>query len=163
MKSFNRKTRILVSGIAMGLVVTGVAAADEEQLVGRWNCDLTFEDADFGAAMTGTFAQSYRQDGTYERAGKMRIVVAAFDVDAAFAVAESGDWRSDGKVITELRSKLEFTADDPSPAAQLVIQQMQAEADAENVAEESVDITKLTTNELEFEDPDGAEAVCRRA
>ena len=165
MKPFKRKSRYLVSGVALAALFGAAASADEQQLAGTWNCNLMFEDPNIGATMTGQFEQTYKQDGSYERAGQMRIVVAAFDVDAAFTVAEAGDWRSDGVVITEMRSKLEFaTVDpDPSPAAQLVVQQMQAEANAETVAEESVEITKLTATQLEFEDPDGAAAVCRKA
>lgn len=161
----NRSCRALFCGVAvMGCLATS-AFAQEDNLHGTWNCSLEFIDDEIGAVMKADFEQTYATNGTFERMGQMSIMIEAFGVDIAIGIEENGDWRMvDAMVIGETTSDVAFSSQkqEPSEMEAMILQQMQAEADADTHDESTVELKTLTATTMEFEDEEGVVSSCQK-
>ncbi|HUF72586.1 MAG TPA: hypothetical protein VMR74_06790 [Gammaproteobacteria bacterium] len=166
MKTLPRVCQLTFASAAMTGCLIATAFAQNDDIIGTWTCDLTVDDPESGAQMNAEFEHTYDGDGTYERAGEMNIVIEAFDVDIAIGIEESGTWRwVESMVVGETTTDIEFSSavETPSQMEQMMLQQMQAAADAESSEEQTVDISSLTATTMEIEDDDGAVMVCAKA
>ena len=149
-----RVWRLIFSGAFVGSLLISTASAQD--VLGTWSCSMLVEDPANQASVSAEFEMTYRADGTYERMGVMTIVMAALQIDTAISIAESGNWKKESMVLTEIRSELEFASADeaPSQMEQMIVQQMQTAAEASN--EESMTITSLTATSMSLQ-PGGGE------
>jgi hypothetical protein len=160
-----RISRHFFSGFASMSCLIGTAFAQEDDLVGTWDCGLEYTDQSVGAAITADFDMTYDADGTYTRAGKMDISIAAFQVDISIVMDEAGNWRLvDSTALGETPTSLTFSSADemPSEMEQMIFQQMQAEADASLDQEETTDITSLTSTSMVLASEGGGALTCAK-
>jgi hypothetical protein len=165
MKTFSRVCRLGLSSAAVAGCLITTAFAQEDELVGDWSCTMSTEDQEIGASLSAEFEQTYESDGTYEREGDIRVVIAAFEVDIAVSIAEAGTWRLiDAMTLGETATDLEFSSaeESPSQVEAMMLEQMQAEADAQAMEEQTTEIVSLTATMLELQDPDGAVLACEK-
>jgi len=165
-KTTLRFCRILVSGSLISGCLIATAFAQQDDIVGTWDCGLTIEDQASGAVINADFETSYNANGTYTRVGVMSIVVAAFEVDISIGMDEAGNWRlvdSTGLAETATEVDLSSTAATPSPMETVMLQQMQQEATAALSQEEVAQIRSLTATTMQLEDDDGAALSCAKA
>jgi hypothetical protein len=153
------------SGLAIMGCLVGTAFAQEDDLVGTWDCGLEYMDPSVGAAITADFDMTYDADGTYTRAGRMDIAIAAFQVDISIVMDEAGKWRLvDSTALAETPTSLTFSAEDemPTEMEQMIFQQMQAEANASLEQEETTDITSLTSTSMVLASEGGGALTCAK-
>lgn len=165
MNSLHRVGRLVFSATAMAGLLIATASAQEDEVVGTWNCSFSVEDAASGAAMSGDFVQTYGADGNYARTGEIHVMIAAFEVDLDISIEESGAWRMvDSMVLGETMSEIVFSSDEeaPSETEQMLLQQMEAEA-AATVAEETYQITALTATTMDLNDGGEVTMSCQKA
>ena len=126
---------------------------------------MMVEDPTGQGSVSAEFEMTYKSDGTYERMGLMTIVMAALQIDTSISIAESGDWTKESMVLTEMRHELEFAIADeePSQMEQMIVQQMQAAAEA--TSEESMTITSLTATSMSLQPGGGddGEMMCDKS
>ena len=159
----------LCAGVLCGAVLgSGLmlpASAQDGELIGTWNCAGMTEDADMGVRMNIRFVQTYSADDTYERTANLTITIAAFNLDMAVSVTDSGTWSRDATTVTEIMSDIEFSSAStaPSPLEQAMLQSIQEESEADIGKEQTMQITSLTAATMEFNDGEDVAMSCERA
>ena len=155
--------RLLLGGAVAGSLLISTASAQD--VLGTWTCSMMVEDPTGQGSVSAEFEMTYKSDGTYERMGLMTIVMAALQIDTSISIAESGDWTKESMVLTEMRHELEFAIADeePSQMEQMIVQQMQAAAEA--TSEESMTITSLTATSMSLQPGGGddGEMMCDKS
>lgn len=159
--SINRR-RFAAAGFTFGSLLAAASVAQESNLVGTWDCSMSMQDQEVGMQMNINFEQTYDADGSYERAGRMNISVAALQLDLTIDIDESGAWSLDGMTLTETSSDISFTSasETPSQMESMILQQIQMAAESE--PEQTVELESLTATTMEFMDDDGANASCMK-
>lgn len=166
MNALHRICLSVLGGAAVtgGLITT--AYAQDDNILGTWNCGLSFQDPEIGATMNVRFEQTYDADGTYVRAGEMSIAIPALQVDIAVAIDEAGTWRFlESLIVAEKMTKLDLASmsDAPTQMEQMLVEQMRAGAQAELSDEQTVNLKSLTATTMEYEDADGMLTSCQKA
>lgn len=166
MNSLHSFCRLLAKGTAVATCLVATAIAQDDNLVGTWDCGLSFTDPSIGAVITADFNMTYDRNGSYDRNGEMNISIPAFEVEISIALDEAGTWRMvSPMVVGETPSRLEFTNNDSSPSdmENMMFQQMQAEASTSLSQEETTEIASLTATTMELASDDGGPLTCQKA
>jgi len=166
MNTSQRIGRRLLGGLAITGCLIGTAFAQEDDIVGTWDCGLTIEDPESGAAVRADFETTYDSDGSYARDGQLDISIAALQLEISVGMNEAGNWRVvDASSIGETTSEIKISAlsETPSQMEQMIIQQMQSESTSAVGQEEVSAITSLTADVMELSSADGAELSCNKA
>jgi hypothetical protein len=144
----------ILGGAAIAICLPGTALAQDSELVGTWNCAGKAEDPEMGMTTIVEFVQTYAADKTYERKADLAITIAAFSIDVAMVVSDSGTWRREGMAVMEIMSDIEITAasEAPSQAEAAMLQLIQQEAEADIAVEETMQIRSLTASTMEIDD-----------
>jgi hypothetical protein len=160
--NMNRITRTLASSVAVAGCLIASAEAQDDNLVGTWECSMSTDDPQTGMSLNVDFVMTYDSDGSYEREGQMKIMQAEMEIDTTIEMKEDGTWSLDGLSLTESRSSLEFSSqeEEPSQIEQMILQGMEAAAGA--ATEETIELTSLTATTLQF-DEDGGASTCTKA
>ena len=166
MNTFQRFGRSLFGGLAITSCLVAAAIAQEDDVVGTWDCGLSVDDPASGTAVDADFETTYDANGSYERDGQLNISIAALQIDIAVAMDEVGNWRivestSRGETATEIR--FSTPSGTPSPTEQMILQQMQAEANEMLGKEEVAEITAISADSMELTSDDGAALTCSKA
>jgi len=166
MNPLQRIGRQLLCGLVFASCLTATAFAQENDIIGDWNCGLSIDDAATGSSVNARFETNYASDGSYVRTGQLQISLAAGQIKLTVAMDESGDWHVvDSKNLAETATKVSYasTSETPSPTEQMIVQQMQEGAIGELGNEVIAEITALTADALELTSTDGAELSCTKA
>jgi hypothetical protein len=142
------------------------ALAQEDEIVGTWDCGLSVDDPATGASVRANFETTYDADGTYSRDGSVSIVVAALQVDITIVMDEAGNWRVvDSTGLGETVTAIDFstTSETPTQMEQMMLQQMRQEATAALSTEETAQILSLTATTMELQSNDGEALNCSKA
>lgn len=166
MNTFQRICRQLLAGMAIIGSLIAPAFAQEDDVVGTWACGLSIDDPATGTAVSADFETTYDSDGSYERDGQLKISVAAMQLDIDVVMDEAGNWRVvESTGLGETATEISFSslAETPSQVEQMVLQQMQVEANAMLGKEEVAEITSMTADAMVLTSDDGAALTCNKA
>lgn len=166
MKTLRRICRNPLAGLAITCCLIATAQAQEDDIVGTWDCGLSIDDPASGASVNADFATTYDSDGSYERDGQLVISIAALQLNISVAMDEAGNWRVvDSTGLGETANEISFSSlsEEPSQMEQMILQQMQAESNAMLGQEEVAEITSITANAMELTSDDGSELTCNKA
>lgn len=153
--------RVLLA-VATGVGFAASAAAQQEQLVGSWDCSFNFSEDEM--SMSAEYEHSFTANGESTLDGVVRIRVPALEFDDSFSLKRTARWRLADMVLFErtLDVEIESTSASPSPISQLMAQQLQGMfADGASDEEDSSPIKALTATTLEF-DEEGDTISCKR-
>jgi len=154
MKTLTRLCIGVLGGAAVACGLTSVVSAQDAELVGTWNCTGSIEDAEMGMTMTLEYEHKYTSDGSYDRTSQVRLAIAAMQVELSFSIDEAGTWRRDGMNIGETPTAIEVDSDKemPSEIEQLVLAQIEAEAELELGNETVTPISALTASTMTLDE-----------
>ena len=165
MTKFNRISRQCALAVAASVGLASGAIAQEAELVGTWECNVSFEDADAGASMNIDFEHVFDNDGTYVMDALLSIQVPALQLSMDVAMKESGTWRvPEPNFVGLTASEYEFsaTSDMPSPFETMMVQQMEAASTVEINQEQVQEISSISATTMTYEDDEGVVSECNK-
>ena len=135
------------------LLSAGSVAAQEDLLVGSWECSADYEEE--GASMSTELTETFRADHTMHVDGEVKVDVDTedFKLKTSFSIKVSGTWRLEPMVLWEKWSNYEFelTSKRPSPMEETLVQQLSQSLQPEDEESDSR-IVSLTATRMQLDD-----------